>query len=57
MNDASELDAAVRAACPPIDGVWMGDPADKATWGIWFRESATGDQRAAAEAVLAAFTI
>ena len=35
------LDRAVRAAGVPIDGVSIGDPANRATWTVQFRPSAT----------------
>ena len=54
MSIAAALDAAVKAVCP-IDGVSIGVPGDKATWRIDFKDEASAQQRAAAEAVLAAF--
>jgi hypothetical protein len=53
MNIAA-LNNAVAAVCP-IDGLAVGDPADKATWRIDFDPSATDQQRQAAQAALAAF--
>lgn len=43
------------AAAAPIHGVALGDPADKSTWRIDFKDEATGAQRAAALAALASF--
>jgi len=54
MSIAAALDKAVKAVCP-IDGVSIGAPGDKATWRIDFKEAATTAERAAAQAVLAAF--
>lgn len=51
-DTASKLHEAVAAVCP-IDGVAIGDPADKATWRIDFRPAATAAQKAAAAAALA----
>ena len=51
-----QLDAAVRAVCPPIDGIFIGDESDKTTWGIRFQSAASPDQIAAGNAALAAFT-
>lgn len=47
-----ELDQAIKTVCP-IDGVSIGNRADRSTWRIDFREEATDDQRAAARAVMA----
>lgn len=48
------LDDLLRAVCP-IDGVSMGEAANKATWRIDFKPEATPQQIAAAQAVVAAF--
>ncbi|MBV9861876.1 MAG: hypothetical protein JO267_06985 [Alphaproteobacteria bacterium] len=53
-DTALRLYQAVAAACP-IEGVAIGDPADKATWRIDFAPRASAAQREAAAAVLAAF--
>lgn len=53
-NTATFLDAAVRAACPQIDGVTVGDPSSKGTWSIQFH-AATAVCQAAANTALAAF--
>lgn len=50
---ALALDAAVRAVEPLIDGVSVGDVADKATWEIHFQPGATN--QALANAALSAF--
>lgn len=50
----SVLDERIQAVCP-IDGVAIGDPADKDTWRVDFKPEATAEQRAAAAAVMAAF--
>ena len=54
MSIAGRLDAAIKAVCP-IDGVSIGHRDDRSTWRIDFREEATAQQRAAAQAVLDAF--
>jgi hypothetical protein len=53
---SSQLDAQVRAVCPNIDGVWVGNPSDKTTWGIWFQSSATSAQQTAVQNVITSFT-
>lgn len=50
----ARLQPAVDAVCPN-SGVCIGDPADKLTWRIDFDPSATDAQKAAAQAVIAAF--
>lgn len=45
------------AAVAPIDGVLVGNPADKTTWRIDFRPSATADQKVAAANVIASFDV
>lgn len=52
---ARHLDAAVRAVCPHIDGVSIGDFGDRSTWRINFKPDATDAQKAAAASVLAGF--
>lgn len=56
MFDILALDKAVRGVAS-IDGVCVGNPADKATWRIDFQDTATPDQRAAGQAVIDAFSI
>lgn len=51
MNIASDLDQAIRAVCP-INGVSIGDEADRSTWSIDYADDATDDQKEAAEALL-----
>lgn len=51
---AARLHAALAAICP-IEGVAIGNPADRKTWRIDFAPGATTAQRQAAEAALAAF--
>lgn len=50
----NKLDAAIKAVCP-IHGVSIGRKDDKSTWRIDFKDEATTEQRAAAQAVLDAF--
>lgn len=50
----SNLDAAIKAVAP-IHGISVGRKDDKATWRIDFKEEATAEQRAAAQAVIDAF--
>ncbi len=52
--DIRLLHAAVAAACP-IDGIAVGNTADRATWRIDFARGATQEQRAAARAIIEAF--
>ena len=53
MDDlAIQLDTAVRLVCPAIDGVYIGDPANRVTWGVWFQVAATTEQKAAAQNVI-----
>ena len=49
-----ELHKGIAAVCP-IDGVSVGDPADKKTWRIDFSPNATPAQQAAARALLSAW--
>jgi hypothetical protein len=53
--DSVALDAAIRAVCP-IQGVSVGNPADKATWRIDYHPSATAAQKAAAQQVVDGWT-
>lgn len=55
ITAATRLDAALRAVCPAIDGVSVGDWFDRATWRVDYASEATPEQRQAAEAVLAVF--
>jgi len=43
------------AAVAPIDGCWVGNWDDKATWGCHFQDDATDEQKQAAADVIAAF--
>ena len=54
MTIAAQLEQALRAVCP-IDGVSLGNLADKSTWRIDFHASATSAQRRAAQDALTAF--
>lgn len=53
---AAQFTAAVAAVCP-IHGVSVGRSNDKATWRIDFKDEATAEQRAAAQAVIDAFDV
>jgi hypothetical protein len=53
---ATALDQAVRAVCADIEGVYIVNPSDKTTWGIWFLPAATPTERTAAQAALESFT-
>jgi hypothetical protein len=55
MPEVLRLDAAVRAVCPAIDGVSIGNWADRGTWRVDFQPAATAPQRAAAANVIATF--
>lgn len=50
-----ELNQALKAVCP-IDGVSVGQVADKSTWRIDFKPEATTEQRAAAQGVVDVFS-
>jgi hypothetical protein len=54
MTVAEALTTQLQALCP-IDGVSIGDAADKATWRIDFAEGATDAQKAAAQGALRDF--
>lgn len=56
LNLVEKVDAALKAVCP-IDGVSIGRDSDKTTWRIDFSESATADQRAAAQGVIDSFDV
>ena len=45
------------SAVAPVDGVSIGDRADKSTWRIDFKPEATVQQRVDAQAVVAAFDV
>lgn len=47
--DVSKLDAAVRSVCPALQGIAIGDPADRTTWRLDFGPGATDAQRQAAQ--------
>jgi hypothetical protein len=51
-NLAALVDSAVRAASIPIDGVSIGDPANRATWAVQFLPAATPAQRTQAQTIL-----
>ncbi len=52
---ATQLHAALVEAGVPLVGVSIGRPDDRATWVVQFAPQATPQQRAAADAVIAAF--
>lgn len=53
MNEfAAIVDEAIRAVCPEVDGVSIGDVNNRATWRVDFRPAATAQQRAAAQTVV-----
>lgn len=54
MSLQQKATTAVAAVCP-IHGISFGKLDDKATWRINFKDEATADQRAAAEAALKIF--
>ena len=47
-----QLETAIRAVCPAIDGLSIGRKDDRATWSVQFRPEATDAERAAAQAVI-----
>lgn len=55
MTLITALDKAVRAVCP-IDGISVGNAADKATWKAQYAATATTQQKAAAATAIANFT-
>lgn len=48
---STKLHNAIAAVCP-IEGISIGDKNDKSTWTISFKETATTEQFAAAQAVI-----
>jgi hypothetical protein len=54
MSLQSYLDQAIKAVCP-IHGISFGKLDDKTTWMINFDDSATAEQRSAAQVVMADF--
>jgi hypothetical protein len=50
---AELVDRALKAQKIPIDGVSIGDPADRTTWTVQYRPDATDEQRKAGDALLA----
>lgn len=54
MRIQQSVQEAVDAVCPNF-GIEFGRIADKTTWAIHFKDEATEDERAAAQAVLDAF--
>lgn len=55
LNTLSQTLTDRLGALCPIEGVSLGDPADKSTWRIDFAKEASEEQRAAAQAAIAAF--
>lgn len=56
MSIAAQLDAELTTAGLPIEGVSIGDEADKSTWLVHFDGgSVTGEQVSAVDAIIAAF--
>lgn len=53
---SAKLDAAIKAVCP-IHGISIGRKDDKSTWRIDFKDEASAQERAAAQAVLNAFDL
>ena len=56
MDIVRILHERIAAICP-ITGVGLGEITDKSTWRIDFRPEATTQQRADAQAVIAAFDV
>jgi hypothetical protein len=54
---AGVVDAALRAAGVPIQGVSIGDPANRATWIAQFDPAATAAQRTTAATVLSTVAV
>ena len=52
INVASLVDHALRTAGIPIEGVSIGDPANRATWLVAFAAAATPAQKATAATLL-----
>lgn len=52
-----DLDLAIRAVCPDIHGVTIGDPSNKETWVVLFQDATTVNERAAALAVIGGFDL
>lgn len=57
LTIASMVDRALRSAGVPIDGVAIGDPANRATWTVAFTAAATPAQKATAAALLLSVAI
>jgi hypothetical protein len=55
MSAAAKLDAALKSAGIPIEGISIGRWSDKATWRVDFAVEPTKEQRDAAQAVIDAF--
>ncbi len=51
---AEVFDQALKAQKIPLDGVSIGDPADRSTWTAQYQKDATDDQRKQGDAILAA---
>jgi len=56
MNVTTKLYEAI-AAVAPIDGVAIGDPTDKQTWRIDFKDEATAQEQTDGQAALDAFDL
>jgi hypothetical protein len=54
---AAIVDAAVRAAGIPIDGVSIGVDGDRTTWAVAFQPAATAAQRSTAATILATLVV
>ena len=54
MSLATQLDYSIKQVCP-IDGVSIGDPNNKNTWRIDFKQEATQNQKDSAQLVLTNF--
>ena len=57
MLNTAELLTEQMLFVAPVDGVSIGNNANKTTWRIDFKLEATPAQRAAAQAVVAAFNV
>lgn len=56
MMLSAKLDAAIKAVCP-IHGISIGRKEDKSTWRLVFKDEATAEQKAKAQAVVDAFDV
>ena len=55
MDVATALDAKLRAANIPMDGVSIGKAADKTTWKVQFQSTATNQQKTLAATIITNF--